>query len=423
MRNNIQDILLGSITGDALGAPLDGMGEAHIRSVFKSVDNYIDPMPALKGKPDRWKKPGLYTSTTQLLLSLSVALNGEKICRSHMLENLFTTISGSGETLTGHLRHPTSTIIQAFRRMENAEDQSTSHFTTGDILPLLPALLVLKKTGEETFITSVTSFVSFFSHNPWVLASSLITSSLYFSIYSSTGSGELNTVVTDAIESANRAGNLSETFSHLVFDSGWNPDTVIDCIRQIHDLLVRIQESTHIEQAAQYIVQSINANQKTPVTRPTVNHPISVLCWPCAYALHISSVQEYMFQMAETGGSTGIFVPVAGAIYSMYCGSSMIPSHLIENLINRKRILALVESINTMKVTSAEMSAFFQNESSLTRKEEEERGSRFRRTPEKKPRKRTKKENMDELSRHVVESWTKYDKAKWKKQKKKIDTE
>ncbi len=423
MRNNLQDILLGSITGDALGAPLDGMGEAHIRSVFKSVDEYIDPMPALKGKPDRWKKPGLYTSTTQLLLSLSVALNDEKICRSDMLENLFTTISESGETLTGHLRHPTSTIIQAFRRMENAEDQSTSHFTTGDILPLLPALLVLKKTGDETFITSVTSFVSFFSHNPWVLASSLIASSLYFSIYSSTGSGELNTVVTDAIESANRAENLSETFSHLIFNSGWNPDTVIDCIRQTHDLLVRIQGSTHIEQAAQYIVQSINANQKTPVTRPTVNHPISVLCWPCAYALHSNSVQEYMFRIAETGGSTGIFVPVAGALYGMYCGSSMIPSHLIENLINRKRILGLVESINTMKVTSAELDAFLQNESSLTRKEEEERGSRFRRTPEKKPRKRTKKENMDELSRHVVESWTKYDKAKWKKQKKKIDTE
>ncbi|MFW5770795.1 MAG: ADP-ribosylglycohydrolase family protein [Spirochaetota bacterium] len=423
MHSNLQDIILGSITGDALGAPLDGMGEKHIRSVFKSVNGYIDPMPALKGKPDRWKKPGLYTANTQLLLFLSVALSGEKICRSDMLENLFTSIADSGESPAGQLRHPTGTIIQAFRKIENAEGQTTSHFTSGDILPLLPALLVLKKTDEESFITSVTSFVSFFSQNPWVLASSLIISSLYFSIHSSAGAGDLRTVVTDTIESANRIENLSETFSHLIFDSGWNPDTVIDCIRQVRHLLDRIQQSTHTDQAAQFIVQGINTNQKTPVTRPTVNHPISVLCWPCAYALHIDNIHEYMFRIAETGGSTSVFVPVAGAIYGMYCGNSMIPSHLIENLVNRKRILTLVESINSMKVRRAELDKFMQNESSLTRKEEEERGSRFKRTPEKKPRKRTKKENVDELSRHVVESWTKYDKAKWKKQKKKIDTE
>ncbi len=423
MTVNLQDIMLGSITGDALGAPLDGMGQAHIRSVFKSVHHYIDSMPALKGKPDRWKKPGLYTSTTQLSLYLATALTGEKICRVELLENLFNKITGTGQSLTGHLRHPSGTTIQAFKRLENTKKQSTSHITSGDILPLLPALLALKQTGDEALVASVTTFSSFFSHNPWVLASCLITSFLYSSIRSSPNANDFKAVVTDAIESANKAEKNSEISSHLIFDSGWNPNTVIDCIRHIHDLLVRIQRTTHIDQAAQCIVDCINAHQKTPVTRPTVNHAISVLCWPFAYALHNQNTGEYMFRITETGGSTGVFVPIAGAIYGMYNGTSLIPSVLIENLINRKRILGLVESINNAKVTGVELDEFMRNESALTRKEEEERGSRFKRTPEKKPRKRTKNEQVDELSRHVVESWTKYDKAKWKKQKKKIDSE
>ncbi len=422
MRNDIRDILLGSITGDTLGAPLDGLGEGHIHSVFKSIDGYPDNFPAIKGKPERWKKPGLYTANSQLLLYLSSIMAGEKVCSRQRMETLFADIRGTGELLTGNLRHPSRTVIRAFRRLDNPEEVSSSHDAGGDILPLLPSLLCLEHVGEEAFMASITSFISFFSHNPIVLATCLVTIHLYSLAKGRASTGTLN-AVDDALLAAEKAMEEANRFSHVIFDSGWNPSTVNEYITQVHTLLARIKETTRIEQASGHIINFINNNQKTPVTRPTVNHAFSALCWPCAFAMYHDNAQDFIFRLVQSGGSTGTCMPVAGALLGLYCGAGQIPRVLIDELVNRKKVLSMVDTIAGSNVPANELVQFMQNESSLTGKEDEERGSRFKRVPEKKPRKKPGKDRVDQLSRHVVESWTKYDKAKWKKQKKKLDSD
>ncbi|RPI89409.1 MAG: ADP-ribosylglycohydrolase family protein, partial [Spirochaetales bacterium] len=59
-------ILLGALTGDALCTPLEGLSAGHIRSVLGHIGDYADPEPALKGKMDRWRKPALYSSLSQM---------------------------------------------------------------------------------------------------------------------------------------------------------------------------------------------------------------------------------------------------------------------------------------------------------------------------------------------------------------------
>jgi hypothetical protein len=66
---------------------------------------------------------------------------------------------------------------------------------------------------------------------------------------------------------------------------------------------------------------------------------------------------------------------------------------------------------------------FFQSESSLTRKEIEEYQSKLKHY--KKPEKLTnnRKTLEEKMAQHIVESWTKTDKAKWKKEKKQFNKE
>ena len=422
MEKVIKDILLGTIAGDTLGAPFDGLGEGHINSVFKNINGYTDNFPAIKGKPDRWKKPGLYTSNSQLLLYLSAILSGEKVCSRQKMEALFTEIQETGDTLTGHLRHPSRTVVQAFRRLENPAEVTSSADTSGDVLPLVPALLCLDHAGEEAFMSSITSFISFFSHNPWVLATCMVAINFYAHGWKILPSRDKDGIAEDMLLASKKALEDAEKYSHVIFDSGWNPSTVNEHIRFVHDLLVRVKGAGNLEQAKGYIISLINHHQKTPVTRPTVNHAVSTLTWPCVYAMYNDNPGEYLFNLVQSGGSTGTFMPVAGALFGVYNGKEQIPRVLIDELVNRKRILSMVDTIAGLSVPANELTEFLQNESSLTRKEEEERGSRFKRVPEKKPRKKPKKDRVDELSRHVVESWTKYDKAKWKKQQKKLDS-
>jgi len=72
--DRIRGVLWGLAAGDALGAPLEGLKEGHIRQLFGTVQTYVDLLPALPEKPWRWRRPGLHTDDTQQALLLVEAL-------------------------------------------------------------------------------------------------------------------------------------------------------------------------------------------------------------------------------------------------------------------------------------------------------------------------------------------------------------
>lgn len=60
--------------GDALGAPLEGLGPQQIKSQYGLVDDYVDGSRAWRRKSDRWRLPGLYTDDTQQALCVAETL-------------------------------------------------------------------------------------------------------------------------------------------------------------------------------------------------------------------------------------------------------------------------------------------------------------------------------------------------------------
>ncbi len=68
--DRVRGSLLGMAIGDALGAPLEGLGAQQIRAHYHLVTDYVDGARAWKKKPYRWRLPGLYSDDTQQALAL-----------------------------------------------------------------------------------------------------------------------------------------------------------------------------------------------------------------------------------------------------------------------------------------------------------------------------------------------------------------
>ncbi len=68
--DRVRGSLLGMAIGDALGAPLEGLGAQQIRAHYTLVADYVDGARAWKKKPYRWRMPGLYSDDTQQALVL-----------------------------------------------------------------------------------------------------------------------------------------------------------------------------------------------------------------------------------------------------------------------------------------------------------------------------------------------------------------
>ena len=100
MDTSARNVILATVIGDALGSAVDGLGKGHIRAHFREIHDYIDPEPALKGKMDLWRKPGLYSSISQFMLLCAMAAARRGPCRDAFIR-LCADASGSGNTGSG----------------------------------------------------------------------------------------------------------------------------------------------------------------------------------------------------------------------------------------------------------------------------------------------------------------------------------
>ncbi len=79
-----------------------------------------------------------------------------------------------------------------------------------------------------------------------------------------------------------------------------------------------------------------------------------------------------------------------------------------------------MDSVLKEKITEEIIQDFISGEASLSAKETEEKNAKLKHVKIKIKKKKSRHEMEKELSNHVVESWTKFDRAKWRK---KLDRE
>lgn len=419
MAESPEIIIKGAVTGDAAGYTLNSLKKNHIRAVFREISDFTDPAPALKHGMNKWRKPGLYSSISQLML-----LAGACTERRHFNSERFTEAVKNAPELPGHeygcFRDPGTAeknfIIHA-GKTETGEYRF--EYPCARILPITIPLMMMKMNGVDT-VLPVFAFVSMFTAD----ISTALCSALLLQIIDRINTDQGNSLFEHAAESGAALVEYAEAKSHLFFELGYNPDYVINDARFIHSILRKIFSSQGISSVENTIIAEVNKKISTPITRASVNLPFTILPFALSFVENTARPQDIILSAVAEGGSSSALASIAGALACAKYGDC-IPQRLDEGLINRKKIRMIISDIASGRNREQVIRELTFGELSLTKKEHEEYLARNKKSTAKKSAGAEKKpvHREDTLSRHIVESWTKIDKARWKKEKKRSNND
>jgi hypothetical protein len=417
MDETLKNILLGIITGDALGSAFEGLGPGHIRARFKEITGYVDPAPALKGKMEHWKKPGFYSSISQFAFMAAATLG-----KARWHESFCGHIASSPEVngnQWGIFRYPDSVEKKFISGLKKPEP--------GMAIPAQPSVRVISSCaslsgGPGTVLEhalGVISYVRLFTSDLSTAACAVSVSSLLRHLTDNRPSSvdyigtcrENNSLLMDEINSNPRA----------IFNASLNPDVFTRELEELNEILSRLSGIRDKTEAEAMICSFLNRRLTTPIKRAAINIPAAIV----PYALYLCSRQgqepDGMFHTAMEGGQAAALTAMTAALRACVYGAGVIPDALIQNLANRKKIISFIDSLGSGARSSAMIETFIHTEAPLTAKAQEELAAKLKHIKKKQKDTISRADREAKLSQFVVESWTKIDKAKWKKERKKMD--
>ena len=409
-------ILLGAITGDALCTPLEGFSDGHIRSIFGRIGDYADPEPALKGRMDRWRKPALYSSLSQMALLLLMAgrmsRDGDM---GRFIEILRDAPSVEGSAF-GVFRHPGPAERALLERLSRRSElvPSVVCARTAAIIAPFAAMTEAREGSPPRGLEAALVF----NRETLSIAAALIFGGILRSLVHEAAMPAPGGLFELATASAERLAAEIDRRSDAVLEAGANPETLLRAAMDFRDLFRELERHSDIAEAVPLICSAVNRHVKSPVTRATVNHPLALP--PFALVLcgaHHDAPGRALFAAANGGGACGILASLCGELAGAAAGTAWMPGELLDGLVNRRRLLDVVRTAVHNANTEAALHEFLAAEAPLTRKEIEEYAARNRHQEAAAKKPRARRDAASELSRHVVESWTKVDKARWKKGK------
>ncbi|HSV96014.1 MAG TPA: ADP-ribosylglycohydrolase family protein [Spirochaetota bacterium] len=409
-------IMLGAVIGDALCTPLEGLSAGHIRSVFGHIRDYADPEPALRGKMHRWRKPALYSSLSQmtlLLLMTDRTPRGADMGRFMEIISNAPSVEGSA---FGVFRHPgpaERALLERLTRKTGAVPPVTCARTAAITAPFA-AITEVREGGAPRGLEAALVF----NRDPVSIAAALVFGGVLRSLRTETAIPAPEPLFEIAAASAELLATEIDGRSDLVFRAGLNPETLLRATTDFRDLFRELGRRSGIDAAVPLICSAVNRHVKSPITRATVNHPLALP--PFALVLcgaHHDAPESALFAAADGGGACGILASLCGSLAGAAAGKAWISDGLLDGLVNRRRLLDIVETAARNRAAEGHAREFLAAEAPLTRKEIEEYTARNRRRPTATKKPGARKDAERELSRHVVESWTKVDKARWKKEK------
>ena len=413
MNRTAADIIFSAIIGDAAGYTFNGMKKNHIKAIFREITGYTDPAPALKDNMQRWKKPGLYSSITQNIL-LTAACTDKRTFNSDEFIKAVKNSPDVAGVESGIFRDPGEAERNFIFRTKNDEN-SAHHFIMPCSRLLPPVLSLLLVKNEKEHLISAVKYISLFTKSSSTIACSILLLQLIKDLISEKD----NRILQTALFSSEKMKNDIINNQNRIFDLGFNPDYIISEADSLLNLFKELNTTKNTADYEKLICRYADKKKTNTITRGSVNLPETIL--PMAVVLSDSCPDpESIFLIAvHEGGSASSLTSLSAAITAAYHGIH-IPEIFIDTLVNKKRINTIIDQIADDKNRSSIIPEIYDTEPGLTAKEYEEHKAKNKNIPvTKEKKKKTRGEIESELSKHVVESWTKLDKAKWKKERKK----
>ena len=419
MNEQAFSLIMGLLIGDAVGYPLGSLGKGHIRSTLGSVSGLTDPAEALKGHIERWKKPGLLSASGQLSLCAAAASRGRELSSAQ----LSTAIGSSGEggiSGTGPFRTP-SRALRAYISNAYGAQIIAAPAVSAAMLPVCAAASIAVSVNRSLDGGECAAFTASLGGDAdTAVAAELLSLVIEQCVHG----GDFPGI---SMFSSAADGMLDWCRSHepVLFAAGFNPVTAIHSAQEISQLFRSLEGCASLTAGEEIIVNAVNRRVKTPVTRATVDHPFAVLPFAVLLAqLNRGLPLQALFRAAEEGGESAALCSLVGALLCSENDPLEAFAAVFTSLVGRRELQPLAERIAAGTASPKEIAPYLSAELSLTSKENEEREARMKHgkvsAP---PRKKDRREQERSLTKHVVESWTKADKARWKKERRRMEGE
>lgn len=417
MGGDAEGLLFGCIIGDALGRSLEGMSRGHCQAHFRAFDGYFDAAPALKGKMERWVKPGLYGSIAQFMLMAGLARRGPQFDPA-LFKDLCAGAPAVSGSPTGIFRSPGRAELLFLEGLNRSTANPIAADTITARLAPMGVSLCLTETGSHRHLMEILAFGCLFSSSPVSLAGLLLAVRIGQHLLANgpLSPSEVPQCARDALRDLR-----TEVSRHtsLIFDMTINPDSLLTELAYYEPLLSLLRPDMTAPACEQELVKLYNRHRHSPVTRATIDDPRLIIPFAVCLIAHDSVPHEFLHRTAIEGGAAAPLTALSGALWGAVHGCESLPAPLVRDLVNRTRIADLIASLAARRIPAGLATQFTAAEAGLTLKEIEELNARTRHTRTKQPKAVSPRQREKELSRHIVESWTKVDKARWKKEQRK----
>lgn len=417
----IREIILGGVIGDALGTPLEGLSRGHIRAVFKTIASYIDPQPALKNRMHRWRKPGFYSSISQMMLLCAISARVHKREGISGLFKLLAELPVVAGSQNGVLRHPGRAEIGLLGHVvgERGSPWRPSEEPSARAIPIVAPAALLNGADNDICLSAARLCLLFSSESHSIAG--CIIHSLLLQGCAVTSRREQSNVLGLAIEAAGRIHTRIDETPEKFFSLGANPETLREATSLYLKIFDGLAAAHDRESAERLICANAAAVMKNPPARATVDHPLCLLPFAVFISGAQSDAEDLLSAAAAEGGSNAVLCSLCGEIAGATHSTDWAHQGLMRDLANKRRIIGIAEAIASEKITEAILTDFLAAEAALTAKEIEEHAARNKHNPRKEKPASSRKDAERRIAQTVVESWTKVDKARWKKEKSRYD--
>ncbi len=364
--DRVRGCMLGLAIGDALGAPLEGLGAQQIRAHYHLVTDYVDGARAWKKKPYRWRLPGLYTDDTQQALALTDVVLAQGSVDLDLLAAIYVEMATPDGGYAGAHRG----VGRSFRQVLAELRRGVAPDATGQGSAGIGAAM------------RIAPLALYFADDTDALHDAVLTASLmtHRDVRSITGAMAVAASVRRILDGDPRdasflfrvAADVARAETRLIAEADGRVASLATYGRSMSQAIAKTEALLEIprDRALALLVEEANRHGAEPVCRrPTMGFPPA--CIPtCLYLfLTTDNLEDALTEVVNLGGDADSTGAILGAIAGAYYGVDALPERWLVGLQNREGIDARAVALAQRSTAGIDIPDLIATEKVLSKRE------------------------------------------------------
>jgi ADP-ribosyl-[dinitrogen reductase] hydrolase len=335
--NRARGAMLGMAVGDALGAPLEGLGSQDIKTHYGLVDDYVDGSKAWRRKNDRWRLPGLYTDDTQQALCVAETLiECGQMQTSHLTETwrkMYRTPvdHSSGRFQNGVHRNIGKSFRTTLEKMSSAkpsEKASQPSAGLGAAVRVIPLAIAFCEDSDRLYRSVVES--SLLTHTDVRSIAAALAVAFATARLLNGESREPSLLFRVAGDTARCERRLAAEYADRIVNLEFHSNAISRSIARVDRILEMPQDDSLLA----IMEEARNHGPNAPCKRPTMGFAPAALASCFYFLISSDSYQDGIVELINQGGDADTAAAILGGMLGAYFGYQGIPKFWLTPLYN-----------------------------------------------------------------------------------------